>query len=213
MNDSWHEKLKNKNREEIIEAGKQLFLKHNFINVNIKDVCELAAISRVTFYKHFKTIDELAFEVQMDILKHMVQYIRNNSNSEANGKEIIQNMLYAWIGFAKEYRDEMKYIILFDLYYGAYDTNEELKLRYNNFIVEDSSSNFFNDAINKGIEDKSLRSDLDTVKTAYYIFQTTMGLLQRMSYTSLPDNAESVTFDEIANMVVDMIISYIENKG
>lgn len=213
MNDSWHEKVKNKNREEIIEAGKQLFLKHNFINVNIKDVCELASTSRVTFYKHFKTIDELAFEVQMDILKHMVRSIRNDSNSEANGKEIIQSMLYAWIHFAKEYSDEMKYIIMFDLYYGAYDSNEELKLRYNNFIVEDSNSNFFNEAIEKGIEDKSLKSDLDPIKTAYYIFQTTMGLLQRISYTSLPADNDTVTSDDITKLVVDMIISYIANKG
>jgi AcrR family transcriptional regulator len=73
MSETWHEKVKNINREEIIAAGKELFLKHNFLNVNIKEVCALAGTSRVTFYKYFNTIDELIFEVQIDILNNMTQ--------------------------------------------------------------------------------------------------------------------------------------------
>lgn len=212
MSDSWHEKVKNKNREEIIEAGKKLFLKYNFIDVNIKDVCTEASISRVTFYKHFKSIDELVFEVQMNILRHMVQAIRSKIDNELSGKEVIQNMLYAWINFAKKYKDEMKFIFLFDFYYGAHESNEELKLKYKNFIFEDNSSNFFNDAINKGIADKSLRADLDTVKVGCLIFQTLMGVLQRMSYINLPVKYDVVSDDDIAQSVVEMIINSIKSE-
>lgn len=211
MSDSWHEKVRNKNREEIIEAGKRLFLKYNFIDVNIKEVCTEASTSRVTFYKHFKSIDELVFEVQMNILRHMVQSIRSKINNELSGKEIIQDMLYAWINFAKECKDEMKFIFLFDFYYGVHEPNEKLKLKYKNFIFEDNSSNFFNEAINKGISDKSLKSDLDTIKVGCCIFQTIMGVLQRMSYTNLPVKYDVVSDDDIAELVVNMIINSISN--
>lgn len=211
MSDSWHEKVKNKNREEIIEAGKKLFLKYNFIDVNIKDVCAKASISRVTFYKHFKSIDELVFEVQMNILRHMVQCIRSTIDNELSGKEVIQSMLYAWINFAKKYTDEMKFIFLFDFYYGAHEPNEELKIKYKNFIFAGDTSNFFNDAINKGIADKSLRADLDTMKVDCLIFQTIMGMLQRMSYINLPVKYDVVSDDDIAKLVVNMIIKSISN--
>lgn len=211
MVDSWHQNVKNKNREEIIAAGKELFLKYNFFNVNIKDVCTLAGISRVTFYKHFKTIDELIFEVQMDILKNMTQFLNGKDKCEASGKERIQRMLYGWIDFAKNHKDQMKFIVLFDLYYEAYDSNEELKSKYENFIIEGKNQIVLNEAIIKGIKDKSLREDIDPIKTGYYIFQTIMGLLQRMSYTKLPINNDTVTFDDIAVSVVEMILNSIKN--
>ncbi|MFL0250992.1 TetR/AcrR family transcriptional regulator [Clostridium neuense] len=207
MNDSWHEKVRIKNREEIIEAGKKLFLKYNFIDVKVKDVCTLASISRVTFYKHFKSMDELVFEVQMNILRHMVKAIKGKANDKVSGKEMIENMLYAWISFAKEYKEEMKFIFLFDFYYGANNSNEDLKSKYKNFIFEDN--NFFNEAIDKGIEDKSLRRDLEPVRVGCLIFQTIMGLLQRISCTDLPVTGEVVTADDIAKEVVDILINSI----
>ncbi|PJI08652.1 MULTISPECIES: TetR/AcrR family transcriptional regulator [Clostridium] len=211
MSDSWHEKVRNRNREEIIEAGKKLFLKYNFIDVNIKDVCSEANVSRVTFYKYFKSIDELVFEVQMNILRNMVHCIMSSIKKESNGKEMIQDMLYAWINFAKDYKAEMKFIFLFDFYYSSHDLNEELKSKYENFIFEDNSSNFFNEAINKGIVDKSLKSDLDPIKVGCSIFQILMGVLQRMTYTNLPVKHNAVTDEDIAKSVVDMIINSIRN--
>ncbi|OPJ59712.1 hypothetical protein CLORY_31600 [Clostridium oryzae] len=70
---------------------------------------------------------------------------------------------------------------------------------------------FLESTIKKGIKDKSFRGDLDSLKTGYYIFQTIMGLLQRMSYTSLPNSDEAVTFDDITTAVIEMIINSIKN--
>lgn len=213
MSDSWHEKLRNKNREEIILAGKELFLKSNFLNVNIKDVCNLAGISRVTFYKHFKSIDELIFEVQIDILNNMTRFISDRDSLNATGRERIETMLYAWIEFGKLNKSYIKFIILFDLYYESFEKNAELKSQYENFVSTSKNKDFFNSAISVGIKDGSLRSDLDTVKTGYYIFQTIMGLLQRMSYTMLPvKEDEVITFDDITKSVVEMIMKSIKSE-
>jgi AcrR family transcriptional regulator len=212
MNESWHEKVKNKNRDEIIAAGKELFLKHNFLNVNIKEVCELAGTSRVTFYKYFSTIDELIFEVQIDILNSMTQFIKAADKAEVSGLERLRLMLQAWVDFAKQHKDYMKFIILFDLYYEAYKTNEELKQRYKNFISNENKDNFLDSAINKGIEDKSLRGDLDTIKSGYYIFSTMMGVLQRMSYTTLANKNHDIVFEEISESVVQSILNHIKNS-
>jgi AcrR family transcriptional regulator len=211
MSESWHEKVKNKNREEIIAAGKELFLKRNFLNVNIKEVCELAGTSRVTFYKYFNTIDELIFEVQIDILNSMTQFIKAADKAEVSGLDRLRLMLQAWVDFAKQHKDYMKFIILFDLYYEAYNTNEELKHKYEDFISNENKDNFLISAINKGIEDRSLRRDLDTVKTGYYIFSTVMGVLQKMSYTALANKNHHTIFEEIAESVVQSILNHIKN--
>lgn len=208
MSDSWHQNVRSKNREEIISAGRKLFLKNNFLNVNIKDVCTLAGVSRVTFYKYFKSIDELIFQVQIDILNHMTDFIIARDNVHASGIERLKIVLCAWIDFAKEFKDQMKYIVLFDLYYEA---NEELIAMYENFISEENDRDFLHSIISKGIKDKSFREDIDPIKTEYYIYQTITGVLQRMSYTKLPRKYGVVSFDDITFSVVEMIINSIKS--
>jgi hypothetical protein len=120
-------------------------------------------------------------------------------------------MLYSWVNFAKENKDQMKFITLFDLYYEAYDSNEELKISYEQFVKTDNKY-FLNVPILQGIKEGTFREDLNAVKTGYYIFQTIMGVLQRMSYTKIPEDYEMVTFDDITKSVIDMIISSISNR-
>lgn len=208
MGDSWHGDLRNKNREEIFLAGKKLFLEHNFLNVNIKDICNLAGISRVTFYKHFKTIDDLIFEVQIEILNTMTQCIKERDDVKSNGKERLELILYSWVDYAKRCKSEMKFIILFDLYYEEYDSNKELQEKYEEFIIKESN-NFIIPIISIGKEDGSLKNDLDSKKTGYYIFNTMIGLLQRMSYSKF--RAENgIKFDDITTPVVEMIMNSIK---
>lgn len=211
MSDSWHENIRNKNREEIIIAARQMFLKHNFIKVNIKDICMLAGVSRVTFYKHFQSIDELIFEVQIDILDSMAKAIKASSESKTCGKDKLKAMLHAWINFAKENKDQIKYITLFDIYYGAYNSNEQLKNNYEKFVSV-SNKDFIDEIISDGIQDGSFKENIDPINTAYCIFQTIMGVLQRMSYTKIPTSNQMITYDDIAFSVVDMIINSIKRE-
>jgi AcrR family transcriptional regulator len=210
MSDTWHKNKKNKNREDIIIAGRNLFLENNFINVNIKDICNLAGVSRVTFYKHFKSIDELIFEVQIDILKNMTDFIISRDDVQASGVERLKMALNAWVDYAKEYKEQMKFIVLFDLYY---DRNEKVNCMYEKFIGEENDKDFLHTIVCKGIEDKTLRQDLDSTKTEYYIYQTITGVVQRMSYTRLPIKYGVVSFEEIADSVIEMIISSVINSN
>lgn len=210
VDNNWHSNISNKNHEEIVQAGKELFLRNNFYNIKITDICNLSGVSRVTFYKHFKTIDELIFEVQMNILSEMNEFIKERSNIKISGKESIKTILYAWIDYAKEHKDEMKFIVSFDLYYSSYDLSEELKLKYKSFTVEDYNRSLLKLALDKGIEDGTLNETIDTSRMGIYIHQTVMGLLQRMSYTTFSIGCENITFEEVTTKIVDMIIHSIE---
>lgn len=211
MNNNWHLNISNKNREEILETGKVLFLKNSFHDVKITDICSTAGVSRVTFYKYFNTVDELIFEVQMDILKSMFMFIKDKSDFTSNGKDSLKSVLYAWISFAKEHKEEMKFIVSFDLYYSSHDLNEELKLKYKSFTKEDYNQSLLKYALDKGIKDGSLKQNINPSKTGMYIYQTVMGLLQRISYSQITFEYDPITFDEIAFEVVDIIIESIEN--
>lgn len=64
MTKTWHDQLRNKNREELLES-----------------------------------LDELTFEVQMDILQHMTNYLKNSDAPDITGRARLQAILEAWVDF------------------------------------------------------------------------------------------------------------------
>ncbi|WP_018884404.1 TetR/AcrR family transcriptional regulator [Paenibacillus massiliensis] len=192
MTKTWHDQLRSKNREELLEVGKKLFLVKGFVNVSIKDVCALAGVSRVTFYKHFQSLDELIFEVQMDILQHMTHYLKNTDTPESTGRARLQAMLEAWVDFGRLYAEHLRFILLFDLHFHAYETNKELKERYEQFIHSQKEEHFLNAALEAGIEDGSLKEELNVLETGHFIFTTMMGLLHKLSLTPVTDDGDEL---------------------
>ena len=215
MNNTWHTTISNKNREEIIQAGKELFLKGHLLNIKITDICTLAGVSRVTFYKYFKNMDELIFEVQINILNNMREFVKERSDLTLNGKESVKTVLYAWIDYGKVHKEELRFIVLFDLFYSSCNLDEELNLKYREFTIADANRSVLRSALDKGFLDGSIqiKDKEEASKMGLVIYQTFIGFLQRMSYTSFPTIDQSITYEDVASEVVEMIIKFIESNN
>lgn len=206
MIDNWHQKLKNKNRRELIAAGKALFTEQGLSHVNIKDICEQADMSRVTFYKHFQSMDELIFEVQMELMESMSEFVEAAGTDISSGKNKLRSMLMAWAEFARRHPGYIKFIVSFDLHYSPYKSSPELLERYKSFVKDKIKHHFLLDPIKAGIADQSLRPELNASETAQFLFVSMMGLLQRISLSSTsPKN--SLT----PQRFIDMLIEYMSN--
>lgn len=233
-NDTWHRQRKAHNREELIEAARVLFMEQDFPRVAIKDVCERAGISRVTFYKHFQSIDELAFEVQMRALERMEEWISAadvpNENEETrregrltqngtvpepvlrSGAARLRRMLEAWSLYAASHQGDMRFVLLFDLHYDAYPPEPALTERYDAHIRSKKEQHFLIGALQAGTRDGSLQPDLNLRETGEFVFTAMMGLLQMLS---LPGGKRSETADateRISRRFIDMILYSLEPK-
>lgn len=206
MTDNWHKKLKNKNREEIVAAAKELFTRQSFLTVNIKEICVLAGVSRVTFYKHFETMDELVFEVQVDILEGMTGFVRSAPSAGMNGKEMLASMLKAWIDYAAQHPGCIRFILLFDLHYEAYDSSHELREQYEQYISREKERHFMLEALETGADDGSLKRDAEPLQTALFIFTSMLALLQKISLVPMAEQQsglEARIADRFAGMLVE----------
>lgn len=186
MNETWHQHRKHQNHEDLIDAGRELFLKHGFPGISVKDVCEQAGVSRVTYYKHFESIEDLVFAVQMRALEHMSDFVQAadaTRDSRDDGATRLRRMLEAWSTYAAENKAYMKFILLFDLHYDAYPPEQKLLDRYEAFIRSKKEHHFLNTALEAGIRDGSLRPDLHVYETGEFVFTAMMGLLQKLSLT------------------------------
>lgn len=209
MTENWHINVKNKNREDIITAAKELFVKQSFLTVNIKQICGLAGISRVTFYKHFQTMNELVFEVQIEILKDMTEFVRRAPSAGMNGKEMLASMLKVWIDYASEHPGYIRFILMFDLHYDAYDLSEELREQYKQFIGREKERHFLLHALETGACDGTLKREADPAKTARFIFTSMIALLQKMSLSSQSDQHSRLEEIETADRFAGMLLQHL----
>ncbi|WP_305025172.1 TetR/AcrR family transcriptional regulator [Paenibacillus lacisoli] len=203
--------MKNKHRDELMSAGKELFMRQSFLTVNIKDVCETAGISRVTFYKHFQSLDELILEVQMDLLRRMTAYVEQSAPIEGRGKERLESMLNGWINFALDHPGYIRFILLFDLHYEAYISNRDLHERYQRFIREEKENVFLIDVLHAGVSDGSLQSGINVLETAYFIFTSMMGILQKMSLNRMDHIEEKLEHARMPQLLVTMLMQYLSH--
>ncbi|WP_151737592.1 TetR/AcrR family transcriptional regulator ['Paenibacillus yunnanensis' Narsing Rao et al. 2020] len=202
MTENWHQNLKSRNRGELISAAKELCMKQSFLNVNIKEVCGLAGVSRVTFYKHFQSMDELVLEVQMELLENMTEAVQSAADTAGSGRDKLLAMLKAWTEYARLHPEYIKFILLFDLHYEAYRTKPELSERYDAFVSGNKEHHFLTGVIEAGVADGSLKTELEAPGTARFIFTAMMGMLQKFSLTPLAPE-EPVIQERFVQMLLE----------
>ncbi|MEW4368412.1 TetR/AcrR family transcriptional regulator [Paenibacillus kandeliae] len=210
--ETWHQQLRNHNRDELVQAGAELFLQQNFPDITVKDVCDKAGISRVTFYKHFRDMNELVFDVQMHILRDMTDLLTASDLPQTNGRDRLANILQAWVDYALIHGQQLRFIALFDLYYGQMQVDDDLRQRYEQFVQHGTGRGFLHDALEQGVRDGSLNPQLDVSHAGVLIFQTVMGVLQRVSMTSTPKLQDHRDGDVVVQPVVKMLLDYVAMK-
>ncbi len=215
MSTTWHTEMRNKNREEIIKAAQELLLEKDFAEVKMKDICALAGVSRVTFYKYFSTLDDIAFEVQMKVLDEMGDFISKQTVASGSGLEKLESLLQIWLKFAFEYPNHIKYIGFFDHYYNDHYPNEELAERYREYVAERrTGQNVAMEVyLKEGIKDGSIRPDLDLDTIGFSIFESTISLLQRLvTRGEVLKKEHDIDYKEIMETVFKMILCYVRKE-
>lgn len=209
MTETWHDQVRAKNRDDLTAAGKSLFLKHGFLQANVKDICDAAGISRVTFYKHFDSLDHIIFEIQMELLESMTAYVTQPAPGHFNGKQELAFMLKAWFRYTGEHPDYIRFIVMFNLHYETYEADSEARQRYELFIEVKKQKHFLLPTLDKGIKDGSLKPDLYPLETAHFIFTSMMGVLQNRSirYAAHQEDEHIRLMERFIHMLVDYVSS------
>ncbi len=74
--------MENRKFKALMDTAERLFMKHGFRRVTIKELCEKADVSKMTFYKHFDNkADLVKFMIDVLISRNMERY-RSIMNSD-----------------------------------------------------------------------------------------------------------------------------------
>ncbi|WP_042164530.1 TetR/AcrR family transcriptional regulator [Paenibacillus gorillae] len=212
METKWKEQLeqhRNQRREDIKEVAKRLFIERGLTSVTLKDVVEACGISKVTLYKYFRSLEEIIFEVEIDILSAWVIRMEQTTLQGKNGYEKLQFLLEETVRGSLDNADTIKFIAMFDMLYQENYPTPELESRYRTFLR--SVPHPFLMLLQEGVEDGSIRKDIDVKVLGYTLSNVVNATEQRMTLRGkLLHLDQTIDPAIVLDQMVHMILAYVK---
>jgi TetR/AcrR family transcriptional regulator len=206
------EREKAQRRNTIIDAAEKLFFSKGIGSTTIDEIAEYVELSKATIYLYFKSKEELYCAIikrAMDIAKKMM---KEASTVEGNGLVRLYSVGMTFYEFYKQYPNYFEALF-------HRESNNAL-LNKENYMVDDlikEGEEMFDIAVNvikDGIEDGSIRPDVDPYKTGLSLDGIFSGLIRVVSLEE--DHLmkyHKVSSEELIAYSFEMIGHALENKN
>jgi AcrR family transcriptional regulator len=170
------EREKEQRRNDILDAAEGLFFTKGIKEATMDQVAEAAELSKGTLYLYFKSKEEIYLGIYMRALRILHRMFDEVMVSEVTGIEKVRAIGRAYYGFSQQHPDYFDAMMYFDV--------EGLEpLAEGSMALECHNSGIglletVADAVRAGVEDGTIRSDLDPMKTAILLWAQTDGVIR-----------------------------------
>ncbi len=173
-----HERREREKRQrynDIIDAAEEVFFEKGLDAATMDDVAEKAELSKGTLYLYFKSKEELYLGIALRAIEKLTDMFKAAVASEQTGLKQVRAIGQAYCEFSRKYPDYYNTMIYFD-------SSEQESIDPESLAAACTNSGFdthkiLQDAIENGIADGSIRSDLDPVKTGYLLWGQSLGII------------------------------------
>jgi TetR/AcrR family fatty acid metabolism transcriptional regulator len=201
--------MKRKNSEEkksiIIAAAEDLIAQKGLNETKISEISSKIGIADSVIYQHFKSKQELLFEVVYVRLKEVLSLLHEHLQGIQDAKSLLTKMVWFHLRYNDSHPGYAR-TLLFD----SRSSNEFYQSPAYNLIK--SYSGILQDIITKGVENGEFCSDLNT----FLVRDIVLGTLDAESISCLAGGEidESVhDFEEIMSLVLPMITHRSEDQA
>lgn len=173
------EKEKEQRRNAIINAAEKLFFSKGFGNVSMEEIAKEVELGKGTLYLYFKSKDSLFFAIVFRRWTEFGKILREKMNHGKNGLEKIQIMIRWFIEYSQkntEYND-MATTFGPQLFQRMDIENAQIMMEISKKYIP-----LVHTAVKEGIEDGSIRNDLDPQLLGMYIQMITFNIVSPDPY-------------------------------
>ena len=168
------EREKEQRRRDIINAAEKLFFSRGYDNVSMNDIASEVELSKATLYLYFKDKESLFFAIVLHGARILNAIYLECSKLDITGIEKIKAIGQGFYEFTQNYPDYFRILC----YSGSErfcnadndDAKEILELTQDNIEL-------ISKAFKDGIEDGTVRSDLDPLEMAIYLCVARLSVL------------------------------------
>ncbi len=197
------EREKESRRLEIIHAAEKVIFSKGFDNTTMDEIAKEAELSKGTIYLYFQSKLEVYLAIIKKSMSLLKDYFRDAVKKESIGILKVRAIGEAYIKFNKDYPNYYSALI----YFGSIKIDENTTLQNELSVLQKNLDmmEILTNAIQEGIEDGSIRPEVEPNKTALLLWGETSGLLQLLSYKG---SAYSKHFDTKPEEMVDYFLEF-----
>lgn len=173
------EREKEQRRNAIIDGAEKVFFAKGLANATMDEVAEAVELSKGTIYLYFKNKEDLYLAVIRRGLTILRDSFVEASNAHGKGIEKTEAIGRAFFEFYKTHPNHFQAMLYFESASLPYDAESGYAAECH--ALSNNALEISAEAVRKGIQDGTMRPDLDPMKTAMTLYGVSVGLLQTAS--------------------------------
>ncbi|MFB6467245.1 TetR/AcrR family transcriptional regulator [Cytobacillus sp. Hz8] len=209
------EKEKEIRRRDIIEAAERVFFTKGYDHATMDDVAREAEFSKRTVYVYFNSKEQIYFEIMIKGYRLLLEMLKADLQKEKilNAVEKIRRMALIMYQFNRDYPDYFKAIMEYengelDFQKGVPDQSRE-----ECYALGEELLGYLIEMLKRGIAEKSIRSDLDVVKTALILWACMIGVFNTANRKgNYLKHYHSMTPEELISGALELVIQSIQSE-
>ncbi len=167
----------------VCEVAREFFRKNGIVGTQMKDLAKETGIGRATLYRYFPSIEPIAFMVATSYMKDIYEaeeaFVKENEHSFEDGFTLLCEAKKYYAKFWIENVDREKFFAQFDsIYPPPYPDKPEAEAYQREIARQQSLDSYL---LRKGIEDGSIRTDINPYESFKILNEALIGYIQRGS--------------------------------
>jgi TetR/AcrR family transcriptional regulator len=196
------EREKQQRRNDILDAAEKVFFSGDFKDATVDDVAAEAELSKATLYLYFESKEDMYFAVHMRGMNRLRRMFEEVAAGQAKGIDRVRAIGRAYYEFSKNYPDYSRAMIHFEKKACALGEKRDLTSRMHE--TGQTVLELVRQALRAGIEDGSIRPELDPEMTALLLWAQSDGVINlihgagehlRECYGTGPDELMEASYD------------------
>lgn len=173
----------NKKVKQILEAAESLFYRYGLKKVTVEEICQAGAVSKMTFYKHFRNKDDLILKMLKGLFESSLEKYNKIMEKESSYPEKVEELIHMKLEYASQLSGNFlkEYLEM---------ANPEI-LQYMHDMSQESIRLLLRD-FNKAGEEGFLRKDIKPEFLVYFINHMTEMMKDPILSGMYPEPSEMV---------------------
>ncbi|UCF63121.1 MAG: helix-turn-helix transcriptional regulator [bacterium] len=206
------EREKEQRRQTILDAAEKIFFSRGMAQATMEEVSETAELSKGTLYLYFKSKEELYFGISCRALSLLKKMFEEAVQDHTSGVEKIRAIGRAYYQYSQKYPDYFNMIIHYETSRLGNLVSEAVLMQCHELgrgVMEVVAS-----SISTGLRDKSVRADLDPIRTAYLLQGVSTGIIQLIAREqSHIEQFEKFSAGDLMEDFMDMMHHALKSNG
>ncbi len=195
--------------QKVCEAAKKFYKIHGIVGTQMKELAKETGIGRATLYRYFPSMEPIAFTVAASYMKDIYEaekaFVDLHKDSYEDGFTLLSEAKKHYAKFWIENVDREKFFAQFDsIYPPPYPDKPEAEA-YQREIARQQALD--HSLLRKGIEDGSIRTDINPYESFKIMNEALIGYIQRGSRLNFYQSQF-----ESSSFLIDLLMESIKAK-